>query len=198
MGLEIEVKYLDADHEALRVGLLGIGAERVGRWLESNVVFDDAARNLKAGGTLLRLREKAGRHVLTLKRAAEGPVPAGLKVYEESETDVADRQAMTEILAGLGYFPALRYEKIREKWKRGECVICLDTLPFGSFVELEGAEADIRACASALGLSPQKACTETYHELNRQHREKSGEAPNESFVFADSEKARLLARRATD
>jgi adenylate cyclase class 2 len=198
MALEIEIKYLDVDHDDLRRRLTDLNAYRVGRWFESNVVFDDAARSLKASGTLLRLRERTGRVVLTLKRASGETTSANAKIYEETETDVADATRMREILAGLGYIPALRYEKIREKWSHLDCEICLDTLPFGDFVEIEGSEQAIDACSEALGLERGKASTATYHELNRQARQARGEAPDESFVFDDALKARLLARRATD
>lgn len=198
MALEIEVKYLDADHAALRQALKGLGAGYVGRWFESNTVFDDARRSLKALGTLLRLREKSGRSILALKRAACGDVPAGLKTCQESQTEVADGSALCEILAGLGLTPALRYEKIREKWSLLGCEVCLDTLPFGAFVEIEGSEQDIAACAAALGLPRDKASTATYHELNRLNRQARGLAPDETFIFDDAAKAGLLARRATD
>ncbi|MBU1039938.1 MAG: class IV adenylate cyclase [Proteobacteria bacterium] len=198
MALEIEVKYLNADHADLRQRLSRMGAHGVGRWFEANVVFDDAARSLKAAGTLLRLREKSGRVVLTLKCASAENVSDAVKVCDEHETDVADAASMRQILAGLGLTPALRYEKLREKWLVLGCEVCLDTLPFGDFVEIEGSEEDIATCAKALELQSDRASTATYHDLNRQHRESSGLPPEESFVFDDAAKSRLLARRATD
>lgn len=121
-----------------------------------------------------------------------------MKVCEETETDIADTKAMLAILAGLGYLPALRYEKIREKWSLSGCDVCLDTLPFGSFLEIEGGEADIKACAGKLNLSRDTSSTATYHDLNRLSREAKGLPPDDSFVFDPALKARLLARRATD
>lgn len=183
MALEIERKYLDVDHADLRRRLEALGAEPLGRWFESNEVYDDPARRLKAEGTLLRLREKQGRVVLTLKRVPEAPAAAGVKTYEEHETGVADGLALRAILTGLGYVPAFAYEKIREKWRLRGCAICLDTLPYGSFLEIEGPEADIEACAGDLALSPDTASTATYHELNRLHRERNALPPRESFTF---------------
>ncbi|MDP3426534.1 MAG: class IV adenylate cyclase, partial [Humidesulfovibrio sp.] len=167
MPLEIEVKFLDVDHADLRLRLAHLGAHCVGRWFEANVVFDDARRSLKAAGALLRLREKSGRVVLTLKCASAGQVSDTVKICDESETDVADAASMRLILAGLGFSPALRYEKVREKWLALGCEVCLDTLPFGSFLEIEGSEEDIAACSRALGLHSDRASTATYHELNR-------------------------------
>jgi len=197
MPLEIEIKYLNVDHDALRYRLECLGACFVNRGFEANVVYDDAQRGLKAKGTLLRLRENNSRFVLTLKRTA-AEQSATAKIYEESETEIANAPALREILAGLGYQPALRYEKLREKWEYLGCEVCLDTLPFGRFLEIEGDEAAIAACAEALELAPEKASKATYHDLNRRCREAAGLAPDESFVFPDGEKSTILARRATD
>jgi len=197
MPLEIEIKYLDVDHEALRRRLRELGARFISRGFESNTVYDDPARGLKATGTLLRLRERNNRFVLTLKRAS-AQTSATAKIYEESETEVANATALREILTGLGYAPALRYEKMREKWELSGCEVCLDTLPFGNFAEIEGDEPGIAACALALDLPPEKASKATYHDLNRQHREAVGLPPDDTFIFADDDKARVLARRGTD
>jgi adenylate cyclase, class 2 len=197
MPLEIEIKYLDVDHKVLRERLQALSAQNCGRGFESNVVYDTVARSLKAKGTLLRLREKDNRFILTLKRATDTPSSTA-KIYEESETEIMNAPGLREILAGLGYLPALRYEKVREKWRLYDCEVCLDTLPFGDFAEIEGDEACIAACAQALELPQTKASKATYHDLNRQHRESRGLPPEESFVFDDAIKAKILARRATD
>jgi len=177
--------------------LSALGAQRIGRSFESNVVYDDITRSLKSRGTLLRLREQNSRFILTLKTAAAAT--SGLaKVYEESETEVLNAPAMRDILAGLGYLPVLRYEKVREEWTHLGCEICLDTLPFGLFAEIEGSEQNIMACAEALSLPQSTASKATYHDLNRQHRTTLGLPPDESFVFDDAAKAKLSSRRATD
>jgi len=191
MALEIEIKFLNVDHDTVRKRLLKLGAQRSGRCFESNVVFDDTARSLKTRGTLLRLREKDSRFILTLKTAAEATSSLA-KVYEESETVVLNAPALREILAGLGYVPVLRYEKIREQWTHLGCEVCLDTLPFGFFAEIEGSEQNIMACAKALQLPQSHASKATYHDLNRQHREAQGLPPDESFVFDTAASAKLL------
>ena len=197
MALEIEIKYLNVDHDALRRRLSELGGQPLGVGFESNVVYDDPARSLKASGTLLRLREMNSRYILTLKRAAK-VAPSAAKVYEESETEVVNAPALREILAGLGYAPALRYEKVRETWSLFGCEVCLDTLPFGGFAEIEGPEADILACAKALGLPQANASKATYHDLNRLYREANALPADDSFVFDDAAKAKILARRVTD
>lgn len=197
MALETEIKFLNIDHAQLRKRLADLNANCLGRGFESNVVYDDAARSLRARGTLLRLREQNNRFLLTLKTAASTS-SAMAKIYEEAETEVLNAPATRELLAGLGYLPVLRYEKVREKWRLHDCEVCLDTLPFGCFAEIEGCEQDILTCVQALGLPQSEASKATYHDLNRQHREAQGLTPDESFVFDDAAKAKILSRRATD
>jgi adenylate cyclase class 2 len=197
MALEIEIKYLEADHEALRSRLAELGAQPAGRGFEANVVYDTPQRSLKAQGVLLRLREHNNIFVLTLKRASVTTSETA-KVYDEFETEVPNARAMREILAGLGYEPSMRYEKLREKWSLRGCEVCLDLLPFGAFAEIEGPEAAIVQCAADLGLAPEKASKATYHDLNRLYRQKAGLPPDDSFVFDNAAKANILRRRATD
>ncbi len=190
MPFEIEVKYIEADHAALRQRLDELGARRLFRGFESNVVYDDASRRLRSAGILLRLRETRGLCILTLKRDTGD---SAAKICEETETEVRDAAAMRGILTGLGYSPSLRYEKVRESWTLAGCEVCLDTLPFGNFMEIEGPGTAIAACAATLKLPQDKASTATYHDLNRQYRVRAGLPPDDSFVFAEADRAALLA-----
>jgi adenylate cyclase class 2 len=191
MALEIERKYLNVDHSRIRTQLLALGAMRVGVWFEANTVFDDANRGLKAQGTLLRLREKQNRHILTLKEKPQVPTGSALKVYEEHETEIADATVLVSILAGLGLHAVFRYEKIREKWRHKNCALCLDRLPFGDFLEIEGDEPSINDCAKDLQLPEAQASTATYHELNRRNNEALGLPVMETFVFTEQTAQRL-------
>lgn len=185
MGLEYELKFIGPDLDALRARLAAAGAHRKSEaYFERNLVFDLPGRTLKAAGTLLRLRLKGGEDaVLCVKR----PVKSSglLKAYEEHQTTVGSFEATRELLEGLGYRVALTYEKVREKWVLGEVEACLDTLPFGDFVELEGAEEDVLAAAEKLGLSGLTTSRATYHDLNREHRSQNGLPADESFVFPE-------------
>ncbi len=181
MALETEIKFVDADLNRVRETLQVLGAERKGRWFERNLVFDDWKRTLRDKGVLLRLRQDRAA-VLTLKQPP-GVETEGVKTFVESETIVQDFDAMREILEGLGYAVAFRYEKVREEWTRGDVHICLDELPFGKFVELEGDRELIMALAGELRLSLDTSSTATYHELNRIWRQEHKLPMDESFVF---------------
>ncbi|WP_272699969.1 class IV adenylate cyclase [Desulfovibrio sp. Fe33] len=192
MTLECELKYLEADLDELAAKLAAAGAGTSGRYFEENIVFDRPDRSLKAAGVLLRLRERQGRGVLTVKRLPENPEPSALKIFEEIQTGVDDPAAMGAALGAVGFVPAFRYEKVREKWSHMECVVCLDRLPFGDFVEIEGEEVKVFACAADLGLD--SACTTkaTYHGLNLEYRLAKGLEPDDNFVFESGRRAALL------
>ncbi|QJT08282.1 class IV adenylate cyclase [Oceanidesulfovibrio marinus] len=181
MALETEIKFKGADFDRVRTILLALSAERKGRWMERNLVFDDADRSLRRKGVLLRLRQDRN-SVLTLKQPP-AEEQEDVKVFHEHETIVQDFEAMRAILGGLGYTVAFRYEKVREEWAAGEVHVCLDEMPFGQFVELEGERVAILALARELGLSLDTSTTATYHALNQAWREEEGLAPDENFVF---------------
>ncbi|EGB13492.1 adenylate cyclase [Pseudodesulfovibrio mercurii] len=192
MALECELKYPEADLAALADRLRAAGAGTSGRYFEANTVYDRPDRSLKREGVLLRLRERQGQGVLTVKRPPANPVPSALKVFEEIETGVDDPSALAQALEAVGFVPAFRYEKVREKWRYMGCVVCLDHLPFGDFAEIEGEEASVPACAAALGLDPNRTTKATYHGLNLEYRLAKGLEPDENFVFEPGERAALL------
>ncbi|BDQ36006.1 hypothetical protein SYK_03660 [Pseudodesulfovibrio nedwellii] len=193
MALECELKYLSVDLDAIRCRLQEAGGTHSGRYFESNLVFDYPDRSLKAKSVLLRLREKQGKAILTVKRPPEEYIPSVLKVSDEIETSVGDLNVMKTALETLGFKVFFSYEKVREKWHFMDCIICLDQMPFGYFVEIEGTDVSVPACAQAIGLGGHVTTTETYHALNLSDRRDRGLAPNENFVFEEPFRTRLLA-----
>lgn len=191
MALETELKYLNADHDKVRKIMEEQGAELLTRHYERNIVLDDPGRTLYKRSALLRVRQ-AEKITMTVKRIPADPVSDKAKVYIEHETEVSNFDETVAALQVLGYSPVFRYEKIREEWEYLNCHICLDLLPFGPFIEIEGSEDEILACADKLELSSSDACKKTYHELNRNYRKDSGLEPDENFVFSADEVEMLL------
>ena len=190
MAFEIELKYLNADHDLLKKALKNLGGKFISRHYERNIVLDDPGRTLFKRSALLRVRQ-AGKITMTVKRIPTNPEQSKAKVYIEHETEVSDFDATVSALEVLGYLPVFKYEKFREEWEFNGCLICLDLLPFGSFIEIEGAEKDSISCADNLGLKQQNASKKTYHELNREYRVQAGLDPDENFVFSAEEVKRL-------
>jgi len=188
MALECELKYLNVDFKKLRNALRELGAESSGPYFETNLVFDTRERSLRESNILLRLRQKRSDVLLTVKRPPEVMIDSMLKVVEELETTVDDFDSMLAILDTLGFFISFSYEKVREKWRFMRCAICLDELPFGSFVEIEGEEHDIFQVSKLLGIQDSKTSKQTYHALNVAYRKQNGLADEESFVFTKEQK----------
>ncbi|MEF8822977.1 MAG: class IV adenylate cyclase [Desulfohalobiaceae bacterium] len=197
MALEIERKYRFSDFAVLRTRLRDVQAAYGGRDLEQNAVWDTPSRNLTEQGILLRLRSVGGESVLCLKKPpVASKVDDRNKVFEETETGVADREAMGTILRDLGYEIAFRYEKLRETWRMASVTVCLDHLPFGRYVELEGSEQSIPWAEDVLGLQGCPSTTMNYHQLNKAHLRERGFQEQDSFVFSDAERERLKERLA--
>jgi len=192
MVLECELKYLGVNLDDLGSRLAEAGGERLGKYFESNLVFDYPDRSLKSSGVLLRLRKKQGQALLTVKRPTEIDVTSALKVYEEIETVVGDFSTMQAALEAVGFSVAFAYEKVRESWEYKNCKICLDRLPFGDYVEIEGTEETVPACANALGLGSYDISKSTYHDINVENRLENGLDPDENFVFENGQRAAIF------
>jgi adenylate cyclase class 2 len=160
--VETEIKLRSASLPAVRERLLATGAvPRLPRHLEENVLFDRPGGELRAAGTVLRLRRTPHGGVLTWKGCKR--VEAGVRSRPEAESGVADAEATEAILRGLGFAPTFRYQKYRETLGWRGLDVALDETPLGDFVELEGEGA--RAAAFDLGFLELDVCPLSYVEL---------------------------------
>ncbi|MHC1789245.1 class IV adenylate cyclase [Solidesulfovibrio sp.] len=192
---EIETKFAVKSFDAVRAALAAAGGVRLSRRFEENVVLDDAAGTLRTRDVLLRIRRDAVCKV-TVKLPATVPGLDGLKIRREIETEVADPAALEAIFTALGYHPFLRYEKVRETWQAGDALVCLDELPFGRYLEIEGPAASIPGLAGRLGLAMDQALPQTYHELHQDYRRRRNLPPETSFVFPPETRRHILASLA--
>jgi adenylate cyclase class 2 len=162
-SLEIEVKFYVPDIDAIRARIRSLGAEPKGCGFETNIRFDDEEMHLTQGKKLLRLRQDT-RCRLTVKSPPKD-ADTEFKIFRELEVDVSDFQTMIAILEELEFTPRQVYEKQRETYLFGHAELCLDTLPFGHFLEIEGGKDDIRKAAEAIGLNWEKRITANYLSL---------------------------------
>ncbi len=101
--------------QRLRRDLLEMGCEEtVPRSLERNWTWDFPGQPLRQQGKLLRVRQFAGRCLLTFKGAAQQS--RHFKIREERETEVQDPETLGVILERLGLEVIFRYEKYRTSY----------------------------------------------------------------------------------
>jgi adenylate cyclase, class 2 len=153
-NLEIEVKFYLSDMDFISDRILEIGAVSGGRVFETNLRFDDADNHLIQKKSLLRLRQDT-KTTLTFKSE-----PAfkddQFKILRELEVEVSDFSTMKHILESLGFREEQVYEKWRETFILNRTNLCLDTMPYGNFLEIEGQKEDIKKLASQIGLKWKK------------------------------------------
>jgi adenylate cyclase, class 2 len=161
--IETEVKFHLADPASMRADLLALGARSMGRGFERNIRFDDAEQSLACARSLLRLRQDR-KATLTFKSTPESADPA-FKELNEQEVGVEDFDAMHRILISLGFHPQQVYEKWRETLVLEDTAFCLDHLPFGDFLEIEGSKENITRFAGRLNLDWSRRILATYLEI---------------------------------
>jgi adenylate cyclase class 2 len=151
VSIEIEKKYRLTKNqcEEVLLRLPEIGARRKRREFEVNTLY--TGESLEPGRSVLRLRRF--------------PTCSDIKHQREDETRVDDPDAMELILEALGFTAGLLYEKHRETWVLGKTEIVIDELPFGLFMEIEGAEQDIRRIESELAIKRLRTEPNTYPQL---------------------------------
>jgi adenylate cyclase class 2 len=161
--LEIEVKFLLSAVEPTQTAILDLGAEPSPRVFETNIRYEDAANTFRQRKMLLRLRTDT-KTTLTLKSQPPQADP-DFKVHHELEVDVSNFNTMDAILKGLGYHQAQRYEKWRQTFRLNDTSFCIDSLPFGDFLEIEGPRAAISDLARRIGLPWQRRILYNYLEI---------------------------------
>lgn len=171
--LEIELKFYVSDFDPLRDRLTNLDAARTGQpVLEHNIRYETEDDRLLKNKCLLRLR-KDRQTTLTFK----APPPEKddrFKVYRELEVSVSDFETMDAILNAMGFFRRQVYEKHRETWKLNDALLCLDAMPFGSFLEIEGRPDTITQVILDLGLAWEQRILANYLGMFETLKEKEG------------------------
>ncbi len=165
--LEIEVKHFLPDIKSIRKSILDTGAECVGEYLETNFRYEDSGKNLIRKKSLLRLR-KDSKTTLTFKSPPpEEPNKKDnhFKIHRELEVEINDFTTMALILESIGFHKEQIYEKKRETFYYNKTTLCLDTMPFGDFLEIEGQKININEMENRLGLKPEKRILSNYLEI---------------------------------
>lgn len=161
--IETEVKFFINDPAVLREKIISLGALSGGNIFETNIRFEDKDKNLIKNKSLLRLR-KDSKTTLTFK----SPPPekdSRFKMVSEMEVEVSDFATAARILHSLGFIKEQIYEKWRETFVLGNTYFCIDKMPYGNFLEIEGGKEEIIKYAALLGLDWNERILINYLEL---------------------------------
>jgi adenylate cyclase, class 2 len=160
---ETEVKFNISNLRAIENGLHSMGAQLFQpRTREINLRFDTPNRDLERGRRVLRLRQDQSVR-LTYKDGNN--IVDGALSRREIEFGVSDMDAATHFLEALGYRLVFLYEKYRTTYELEGGHVMLDEMPFGNFLEIEGALGLLKHIAARLQLQWGKAVPASYHEL---------------------------------
>ena len=162
-NLEIEVKFYLHDPKSIRQRIVDLNAQCHGRFFETNLRFEDPGNSLIKNNALLRLRKDK---TTTLTFKSNPPEDSTeFKVFNELEVEVGEFSTMNQILEALGFHVAQKYEKRRETFSLGDTHFCLDTMPFGDILEIEGPKKEIRQFSDRLGLIWEERILLNYLEI---------------------------------
>jgi adenylate cyclase class 2 len=183
---EIELKFAIEDIAGFRAKVENLGLKLVtARSFEANTLYDTPDRLLRQRRQLLRLREYAGRSLVTHKRVADNDDgDLRYKTRIETESLVEDAAALAEIFSRLGYGPVFRYEKFRTEWEAGGGHLLLDETPIGVWAELEGPHEWIESMCGRLAVTPSQCTTESYGMLFLAWKARTG-SPAEHLTFEE-------------
>jgi len=135
MPLETEIKFRADDLGVLAQHLESAGFRlQTPRSFERNVLYDTPDRQMRARTEILRIRSYAGQWTLTHKRLpGRGAAADGRHKHRvETETGIAQGDALAEFFLSLGMVAAFRYEKWRTEWSDGEGHCVIDETPVGN------------------------------------------------------------------
>jgi adenylate cyclase, class 2 len=179
MPVEIEAKIKLAEHDSIRLTLQRLGATARGKRMEENIFFDRPDHSLRQSDQGLRVRvardEQTGHEsvIVTYK----GPRQHGpLKSREEIELRADHPNHAILFLEHLGFERTLSFQKKRESWKLGDCLIELDEVPFlGTYLEVEGpTESAVQETLKTIGLENEPHVNPSYIALLSEYMEKQG------------------------
>jgi adenylate cyclase class 2 len=183
-NLEVEAKFYVTDAEQIHLRIAALGATARPEVFETNICYEDSNHTLKKNGKLLRLR-RDGSFRLTYKCPPIQDDPE-CKVFEELEVEVSDFDATAGILHALGYRPVQIYEKKRRTFAWFDVAFCLDVMPFGTFLEIEGPKQSIKNAARKLGLAWEDRILSNYLAIFETLRNRF-KLPFNDVTFADFE-----------
>ncbi len=163
MAIEIEKKYRldEAQKQFVIDALEELEAEFVSEDFEENIIYGGGI--LDENRAILRVRKTQDKTLLTYKKRIEDEFD--MKQQIEHETEINNADELENIINNLGFKTRLIYEKRRKTYRFRSVEIVLDELPFGDFMEIEGAVMAIAEAEMFFDIEHFETEHETYPSL---------------------------------
>lgn len=150
MTTEIEAKFLDINHDTIRLRLLSAGAVMaIPMRTMSRTLFDypDGRLKMDKAGRI-RIRDEGDKVTMCFKSGVAG------EYEQELETSVASFSTACQVMEAIGLEAYSSQESKRETWQCTGVEVVLDIWPWlNPYIEIEGeTEVAIKNCARSLGL----------------------------------------------
>lgn len=157
MQTEIEVKFLNVNHDEIREKLKLMGAKvKYPMRLMRRAMFDYPDRRFQKSNNFqrLRVRDEGDKVTITYKESQPDS-----SYDKEVETTVGSFENTRELLESIGLSVHSIQESKRETWHLGNVEIVLDEWPWiHPYIEIEGAdEKSVKDIAEKLGFSWENA-----------------------------------------
>jgi adenylate cyclase class 2 len=189
---EVEVKVRIGDVSELSRKLSAAGFRLITpRTHEMNTLYDFSDGRLRARGEVLRIRKYGSKWTLTHKSKGN---TGKHKSRVETETELADGEALAHIFEAIGLAPSFRYEKYRAEWSDGEGHVVIDETPIGNIAELEGSPVWIDRTAEILAINESEYITASYAQMFGEWRLKTGSKARE-MTWAETGKGEHEVRK---
>lgn len=133
MENEYEITVLDINVDEIEKRLLGIGAIKIGEFLQKRKLYNF---HEEYRGRFIRLRTNGSKTTLTIKDKSAKKEIGSVK---ELEVEVSDFEKTDKILNMLGYEYSMYQENKRTTYKLGDVEFDIDTWPMiPTYLEIEG------------------------------------------------------------
>ena len=153
---EVEGKILEINKEEMIAKLLELGAEKVFEGELVSNLYDFNDDSIKKSHTLLRLRKKGEKNILTFKKSLSKDK---VKIEEEIETEVKDFDIVNKIFEEIGLRVRRAGKKKRTSYKLTDTRFEIDEPSEGipTYLEIEAPDEEtIFEYAKKLGIEKEK------------------------------------------
>lgn len=187
--IETELKFQTIDPQRIINALMASGAKLVSKNKQKTVRFDTINHDLEKKGIFIRVRAEGEENTITLKEKIGNDET--VRQRKETEFKIEDLDKMSYIIQKLGFDYVLVMEKYRIELTYKNSHVCVDEMPFGFYVEIEGEEAEINLIAQELGFKPEEKIIVTYWDLFEDWK-KDKRITNQNIVFEEGYKSKLI------